>query len=126
MSALIEPVKDPARWTPEAWKGYPAMQEFLQARAEGRPYRSPNGPDKLDRAASRRERQARKTEETMPKKSEKKAKPEKRERQLKQPDRAVIVVDGDAGKAIRAESVKQGLSLSKLGLQMWEAYQAKK
>ena len=102
------------------------MQEFLRARAEGRPYRSPNGPDKLDRAMARRERQAQESEdeETMAKKqTEKKAKPE---RQLKQPDRAVIVIDGEAGKAIRAEAKKLGVSLTRVGLLMWEAYQAKK
>lgn len=108
--------------TPEAWEGYPAMQEFLRAKDEGRPYRSPNAPDKLDRAAFRRERQARKTEETMAKKET--AKKAKGERQLKQPDRAVIVIDGDAGKAIRAEATKRGMSLAELGRLMWGAYQA--
>jgi len=99
--------EDPARWTPEAWQGYPAMQEFLWARAEGRPYRSPNAPDKLDRAALRRQRRAQESEdeESMAKKqTEKKA---KAERQLKQPDRAVIMLAGPYASPADAESVTE-------------------
>jgi hypothetical protein len=53
----------------------------------------------------------------------KKAKAEKAERELKQPDRAVIVLAGEIGMAIRKEAVARKLSLTALGTEMWAAYQ---
>jgi hypothetical protein len=43
-------------------------------------------------------------------------------RELKQPDRAVIVLDGEIGKAIRKEATRRDVSLTALGKLMWEAY----
>ena len=51
-----------------------------------------------------------------------KTKEPKPARQLKQPDRAVIVLDGEIGKAIRKEATRRDLSLTALGKLMWEAY----
>jgi len=53
----------------------------------------------------------------------KQTKAEKTGRALKQPDRAVIVLAGEVGTAIRKEAAARGISLTALGAEMWTAYQ---
>lgn len=41
---------------------------------------------------------------------------------MKQPDRAIIVLQRDQGRAMRAEAKQRGMTLKDLGIEMWEAY----